>query len=99
VAAVATVGVPPERMNFGPAPAIRRLLAGTGIAQNTIDRFEINEALPPNIFPSNANFSSNATESTSMAAPCLSATRSLRLDSAWQPPWRVNSSVRNFVTA
>jgi acetyl-CoA C-acetyltransferase len=44
VAAVATVGVPPERMSIGPAPAIRRLLAGTGIAQNAIDRFEINEA-------------------------------------------------------
>jgi acetyl-CoA C-acetyltransferase len=44
VAAVATVGVPPERMSIGPAPAIRRLLAGTGIAQSAIDRFEINEA-------------------------------------------------------
>ena len=44
VAAVATVGVPPERMSIGPAPAIRRLLAGTGLALNAIDRFEINEA-------------------------------------------------------
>jgi acetyl-CoA C-acetyltransferase len=44
VAAVATVGVPPETMSMGPAPAIRRLLAGTGLTLEQIDRFEINEA-------------------------------------------------------
>jgi acetyl-CoA C-acetyltransferase len=44
IAAVATVGVPPERMSIGPAPAIRRLLTGTSIAQDAIGRFEINEA-------------------------------------------------------
>ena len=44
VAAVATVGVPPERMSIGPAPAIRRLLSGAGMSLNAIDRIEINEA-------------------------------------------------------
>lgn len=44
IAAAATVGVPPEVMSIGPAPAVRRLLAGTGLALEDIDRFEINEA-------------------------------------------------------
>ena len=44
VAAVAAVGVPPETMSLGPAPAIRRLLDGAGLALEQIDRFEINEA-------------------------------------------------------
>jgi len=44
IAAVATVGVPPETMAMGPAPAIRRLLAGTGLRLEQIDRLEINEA-------------------------------------------------------
>jgi len=44
IAAVATVGVPPEIMSIGPAPAIRKLLDGTGLALDAIDRFEINEA-------------------------------------------------------
>jgi acetyl-CoA C-acetyltransferase len=44
VAAVATVGVPPEIMSIGPAPAIRKLLEGMGLALDQIDRFEINEA-------------------------------------------------------
>jgi acetyl-CoA C-acetyltransferase len=44
IAAVATVGVPPEIMSIGPAPAIRRLLDGAGLTLNQIDRFEINEA-------------------------------------------------------
>jgi acetyl-CoA C-acetyltransferase len=44
IAAVATVGVPPEIMSMGPAPAIRKLLEGTGLALHDIDRFEINEA-------------------------------------------------------
>jgi len=38
------VGVPPEIMGIGPAPAIRRLLEGVGLALKDIDRFEINEA-------------------------------------------------------
>lgn len=44
IAAVATVGVPPETMSLGPAPAIRRLLEGVGLSLGQIDRFEINEA-------------------------------------------------------
>src|SRR5229473_6069645 len=44
IAAVATVGVRPEIMSMGPAPAIRRLLEGAGLALDQIHRFEINEA-------------------------------------------------------
>jgi len=44
VAAVAVVGVPPEIMAIGPAPAIRKVLEGAGMALDKIDRFEINEA-------------------------------------------------------
>lgn len=44
VVAVATVGVPPEIMSIGPAPAIRKLLDGAGLPLDAIDRFEINEA-------------------------------------------------------
>ncbi|MBZ5527621.1 MAG: thiolase family protein [Acidobacteriia bacterium] len=44
VAAVAVVGVPPEIMAIGPAPAIRKVLDGAGLALDKIDRFEINEA-------------------------------------------------------
>ena len=44
IAAVATVGVQPEIMGISPAPAIRKVLAGTGLGLEGIDRFEINEA-------------------------------------------------------
>ena len=44
IAAVATVGVRPEIMSMGPAPAIRTLLEGTGLTLEKIDRFEVNEA-------------------------------------------------------
>jgi acetyl-CoA C-acetyltransferase len=44
VAAVATIGVPPEIMGIAPAPAIRKVLAGAGLGLEAIDRFEINEA-------------------------------------------------------
>src|ERR1700733_4122209 len=44
VAAVAAVGVPPEIMSIAPAPAIRKLLDGAGMALDQIDRIEINEA-------------------------------------------------------
>ncbi|MCW5639078.1 MAG: thiolase family protein [Rubrivivax sp.] len=44
LAAAAVVGVPPEIMGIGPAPAIRRLLAGAGLALADIARFEVNEA-------------------------------------------------------
>ena len=44
VVAAAAVGVPPEIMGIGPAPAIRLLLERTGLKLSDIARFEINEA-------------------------------------------------------
>jgi acetyl-CoA C-acetyltransferase len=44
VVAGAVVGVPPEVMGIGPAPAIRALLRKVGLEQRAIHRFEINEA-------------------------------------------------------
>jgi acetyl-CoA C-acetyltransferase len=44
VVAGATVGVPPEVMGIGPAPAIRALVDKAGLRQSDIHRFEINEA-------------------------------------------------------
>ncbi len=44
IVAVAAVGVPPENMCIGPAPAIRRVLEGARLSLDQIDRFEINEA-------------------------------------------------------
>ncbi|HEX7003991.1 MAG TPA: thiolase family protein [Trueperaceae bacterium] len=38
------VGVPPEIMGIGPVPAIRELLARTGLSGDDVDLFEINEA-------------------------------------------------------
>jgi acetyl-CoA C-acetyltransferase len=42
--ATAVVGVAPELMGIGPAPAIRLLLARSGLRLDDIARFEINEA-------------------------------------------------------
>jgi acetyl-CoA C-acetyltransferase len=44
VVAAAAVGVPPEIMGIGPAPAIRLLLERSGLKLADIGRFEINEA-------------------------------------------------------
>ncbi|MCL4800129.1 MAG: thiolase family protein [Burkholderiales bacterium] len=44
VIAGVAVGVPPEIMGIGPVPAIRELLARTGMTLDAIDRFEVNEA-------------------------------------------------------
>jgi acetyl-CoA C-acetyltransferase len=44
VVAGVAVGVPPEIMGIGPAPAIRALLSMTGLDLSDIGRFEINEA-------------------------------------------------------
>jgi len=44
IAGGAAVGVPPEIMGIGPAPAIRALLQRLGLKQKEVDRFEINEA-------------------------------------------------------
>jgi acetyl-CoA C-acetyltransferase len=44
VVATATVGVAPELMGIGPAPAIRLLLERSGVALEDVALFEINEA-------------------------------------------------------
>lgn len=44
IVAGATVGVPPEIMGIGPAPAIRAVLKKSKLESRHIDRFEINEA-------------------------------------------------------
>lgn len=44
VVAAAVVGVPPEIMGIGPAPAIRLLVERTGLKLDDIGRFEVNEA-------------------------------------------------------
>jgi len=44
VAGAAVVGVPPEIMGIGPAPAIERLLERAGLPLVGVDRFEVNEA-------------------------------------------------------
>ena len=42
--AFVTVGVDPEIMGIGPVPAVKKLLAKTGLAVKDIDLFELNEA-------------------------------------------------------
>jgi acetyl-CoA acyltransferase len=42
--AFATAGVDPAIMGIGPIPAVRKLLAKTGLSINDIDLFEVNEA-------------------------------------------------------
>jgi acetyl-CoA acyltransferase len=42
--AFAVAGVPPEIMGIGPVPAVRKLLAKTGLTVDQIDLFELNEA-------------------------------------------------------
>jgi acetyl-CoA acetyltransferase len=44
VRAHASVGVPPDIMGIGPAPAIRRVLEKAGLALGDVGLFEINEA-------------------------------------------------------
>ena len=44
VRAWASVGVDPEIMGFGPAPAIRKVLGRAGLSLADVDLFEINEA-------------------------------------------------------
>ena len=44
IVGAAAVGVPPEIMGIGPAPAIRLLLERTGLTLDDIGRIEINEA-------------------------------------------------------
>ena len=44
VLGMATAGVPPRIMGFGPAPAVKKLLAQTGLSLDRIDVIELNEA-------------------------------------------------------
>jgi 3-oxoadipyl-CoA thiolase len=44
IVATATVGVEPRVMGIGPAPAVRKLLARTGLALADVDVLEVNEA-------------------------------------------------------
>ena len=44
VVAMATAGVAPRIMGIGPAPAVRKLLARTGLSLSDIDVIELNEA-------------------------------------------------------
>jgi acetyl-CoA C-acetyltransferase len=44
IVAADIVGVPPEIMGIGPAPAIRAVVERAGLSLSDIDRFEINEA-------------------------------------------------------
>ncbi|RUR30380.1 3-oxoadipyl-CoA thiolase [Vreelandella andesensis] len=44
VVGMATAGVPPRIMGFGPAPAVRKVLAQTGLTLEQMDVIELNEA-------------------------------------------------------
>ena len=44
VVGVATAGVAPRIMGFGPAPAVRKVLAQTGLTLGQMDVIELNEA-------------------------------------------------------
>jgi acetyl-CoA acyltransferase len=44
ILAVATAGVPPRIMGFGPAPAVRKVLEKAGLSLSDIDVIELNEA-------------------------------------------------------
>jgi 3-oxoadipyl-CoA thiolase len=44
VVAMATAGVPPRIMGIGPAPAVQKLLAKTGLKIDDVDIIELNEA-------------------------------------------------------
>jgi acetyl-CoA acyltransferase len=48
--AFTVAGVPPEIMGIGPVPAIRKLLAKTGLKVDQIDLYEVNEAFASQAF-------------------------------------------------
>ena len=45
----ATAGVDPRLMGIGPVPAVRKLLARTGLALDDFDLVELNEAFAPQV--------------------------------------------------
>lgn len=49
VVGYATVGCDPTIMGIGPAPAIRQVLAQTGLKIDDVDIFEVNEAFAPQV--------------------------------------------------
>ena len=78
IVGAAAVGVPPEIMGIGPAPAIRLLLERTGLKLDDIGRFEINEAQGAQTLAVGRELGWIWPSSTSTAAPSRSATR-------WRP--------------
>ena len=80
IVAGATVGVPPEIMGIGPAPAIRAVLDKAGLKLSDIGRFEINEAFGAQYIAVERELGlDRAQASTLTAAPSPSAIR-------WAPP-------------
>jgi acetyl-CoA C-acetyltransferase len=77
VVAAAAVGVPPEIMGIGPAPAIRLLLERTGLKLSDIGRFEINEAQ-----------GAQTLAVARVGSGCGQAQRQRRRDCARSPPGR-----------
>ena len=51
VVGMATVGVAPRIMGFGPTPATQKVLAQTGLTMDHMDVIELNEALPRKAWP------------------------------------------------
>ena len=51
VAAAASAGVHPDHMGLGPIPAVRKLVARTGITPDRCDAIEINEAFAAQVIP------------------------------------------------
>jgi acetyl-CoA C-acetyltransferase len=45
----ATAGVDPRVMGIGPVPAVRKLLANTGLTLDSFDLVELNEAFAPQV--------------------------------------------------
>ena len=51
VVAAATAGVHPDLMGLGPVPAVRRLVARTGVTVDRCDAIELNEAFAAQVIP------------------------------------------------
>ena len=51
VVAAATAGVHPDLMGLGPIPAVRKLLARTGMTVDRLDAIELNEAFAAQVIP------------------------------------------------
>jgi acetyl-CoA acetyltransferase family protein len=51
VAGAATAGVHPDVMGLGPVPAVRKLMARTGVGADRFDAVELNEAFAAQVIP------------------------------------------------